>query len=211
MMWQSILKRGLDIIVSGVALFLLGPILLLIALAIRLDSPGPALFRQKRLGKGGASFEIYKFRTMLVGAPDLRNPDGSTQQPADDPRLTRVGRILRQASLDELPQLINVLRGEMSLVGPRPDQVDQLNYYTPEERRKLAVKPGITGLAQVSGRNAITWEQRKRLDLDYVERASLGLDLRILLKTLPTVLLQRGVFTSVATNQGNGEAEDKTL
>jgi undecaprenyl phosphate N,N'-diacetylbacillosamine 1-phosphate transferase len=191
---QVFVKRLMDISVSALALVVSFPALLIIALLVRLDSKGPSLFRQKRAGKDGEPFTCYKFRTMYVDAPDIRNLDGSTFNAKDDPRVTRIGRFLRMTSLDELPQLINILKGEMSLVGPRPDQVDQLQYYTEEEKRKLLVKPGITGLAQINGRNAVPWEQRKRLDLEYVEKQSVGLDLRILLLTIPCILRQRGIF-----------------
>ncbi len=129
-----------------------------------------------------------------------RNPDGSAFAGETDPRVTPVGRILRRTSLDELPQLFNVLKGDMSLVGPRPDQVDQLRYYTDRERKKLEVRPGITGLAQISGRNSITWEQRKALDVEYVERKSFWLDLRILLKTLPYFILRKDIHTDAGSN-----------
>ncbi|MEO8425614.1 MAG: sugar transferase [Verrucomicrobiota bacterium] len=191
------MKRALDIIVSATALVVLSPMLLFLALLVRLTSRGPALFCQERLGRHGTPFEFYKFRTMRLNAPDIRNPDGSTFNAEDDPRVTPVGRFLRKTSLDELPQLINVLKGEMSLVGPRPDKTDQAKLYTEQDRRKLLVKPGITGLAQISGRNTITWEQRKRLDVHYVENQSLCLDFRILFKTLPYVVLRRDVFINV--------------
>jgi len=187
------LKRTLDLIVSSMALILLSPLYLLIAITIRLTSGAPVLFRQPRLGKGGVPFDIYKFRTMQVDAPDIRNPDGSAFTTSDDPRVIGVGRFLRKTSLDELPQLFNVFKGDMSLVGPRPDQVDQLVYYTGEEKQKLKVKPGITGLAQINGRNDISWEQRKQFDLQYVQDQSLQLDMLILLKTIPYVLSGRGV------------------
>ncbi|MCU1292848.1 MAG: glycosyl transferase, group 1 [Bryobacterales bacterium] len=192
-------KRLLDILISATALVLLGPLMLLIALAVRLASRGPALFRQQRLGRDGSAFTVYKFRTMFQDAADIRNPDGSAFTGRADPRVTSLGRFLRATSLDELPQLINVLRGEMSLVGPRPDQLDQIRYYTPTELNRLRVKPGITGLAQLSGRNSISWMQRKQLDLEYVERQSLWLDLEILLKTAPYVVMQRGVFEPSAS------------
>jgi undecaprenyl phosphate N,N'-diacetylbacillosamine 1-phosphate transferase len=189
-------KRVVDMVVSGSALLVLSPLFLLLAVLVRLTSAGPSLFCQKRLGKGGVPFTIYKFRTMYVNVPDLRNPDGSAYSAEDDPRVTPVGRLLRKTSLDELPQLFNVLRGDMSLVGPRPDQVDQRQYYSAAEQRKLEVKPGLTGLAQINGRNEIPWEQRKQLDLEYVERQSLGLDFSILARTVPYVLLRRDVSAS---------------
>jgi lipopolysaccharide/colanic/teichoic acid biosynthesis glycosyltransferase len=190
------LKRMIDVVVSAFALFVCLPFLVIVGLLIRMTSAGPAIFKQQRLGRNGEPYFIWKFRTMTQDAPDLRNADGSAYNSEDDPRVTRIGRMLRKTSLDELPQLLNVLGGEMSLVGPRPDQVDQLKYYSPAERRKLLVKPGITGLAQVSGRNSISWEQRKHLDLQYVENQSIGNDLRILVKTIPYVLLRKDVFVS---------------
>jgi undecaprenyl phosphate N,N'-diacetylbacillosamine 1-phosphate transferase len=188
-------ERLRDIIVASVALVLLAPLMALIALAVRLSSPGPALFRQWRLGLNGRPFQLLKFRTMIHNAPDLRNPDGSAYTGVDDPRVTPLGRFLRATSLDELPQLINVLKGEMSLVGPRPDQVDQLRFYTEREKERLKVRPGLTGLAQISGRNRITWEQRKALDVEYVERKSFWLDLVILVRTVPYVLLRKDVHS----------------
>jgi len=189
-------KRLLDLTGAAVLLVLLAPVLAAVALGVRLGSPGGALFRQLRLGRHGRPFQLLKFRSMYVNAPDLRNPDGSAVTGEHDPRVTPLGRFLRQTSLDELPQLINVLTGKMSLVGPRPDQVDQIRFYTGPEKRKLLVKPGITGLAQISGRNGIAWERRKALDLEYVERQSLRLDLAILLQTLPCVLLRRNINTA---------------
>jgi lipopolysaccharide/colanic/teichoic acid biosynthesis glycosyltransferase len=152
------------------------------------------LFRQERLGRGGVPFTLHKFRTMIENAPDQRNADGSTFIAPCDRRVTRLGRLLRSSSLDELPQLFNILSGEMSLVGPRPDQVDQARFYSGAEWRRNLVKPGITGLAQVSGRNAILWASRKQLDLEYVARQSVRLDLEILLRTVPCVLASRGIF-----------------
>jgi lipopolysaccharide/colanic/teichoic acid biosynthesis glycosyltransferase len=186
-------KRMLDLIGAGAGLALLSPLILAAAAAVKLSSRGPILFRQLRLGRNGVPFEILKFRSMHQGAPDLRNQDGSTFSGDNDPRVTPVGRWLRATSVDELPQLWNVLRGDMSLVGPRPDQCNQLPLYLPEERTKLAVRPGLTGLAQISGRNRISWEQRKRLDCQYVETWSLQMDLEILLRTIPYVLLRKNV------------------
>jgi len=185
------MARIRDLLIASALLLLLSPLLLACALAVRRSSPGPVLFRQRRLGLHGRPFWLLKFRSMIHNAPEVRNPDGSAYSGAGDPRVTPVGRFLRQTSLDELPQLLNVLRGEMSLVGPRPDQVDQLRFYTEDEKRKLRVKPGMTGLAQISGRNNIPWARRKALDLEYVERHSFWLDWGILLRTLPHVLLRR--------------------
>ncbi|HEY2012269.1 MAG TPA: sugar transferase [Bryobacteraceae bacterium] len=191
-----ILKRLLDISVSAAALLLLAPALLAIAIGVRLSSSGPVLFRQSRLGKDGRPFLLFKFRSMFHNSPDLRNPDGSTYSGSQDARVTRIGQFLRKTSLDELPQLFNVFRGDMSLVGPRPDQVDQLKFYSESEKRKLQLKPGITGLAQISGRNQIPWERRKALDIEYVESWSFWLDLRLLARTIPFVLFQKDVYTA---------------
>jgi undecaprenyl phosphate N,N'-diacetylbacillosamine 1-phosphate transferase len=163
---------------------------------VRLTSPGPALFRQSRLGRDGVPFTLYKFRTMRVGAPDRRNSDGSTYSAPDDTRVTPLGRFLRATSLDELAQLVNVVRGDMSLVGPRPELLDQLLFYSESDKRRLLVRPGITGLAQLSGRNSLAWRERRQLDLEYVERRSLRLDLSILFRTLPYVLRRRGIYAT---------------
>ena len=186
------MSRALDVLLAA-ALAALWPLLLACAIAVRWSSPGPILFIQWRLGRDGLPFRLYKFRSMFQDAPDRRNADGSAYSGDDDPRLTPLGRWLRRTSLDELPQLVNVLRGDMALVGPRPDLVDQLAYYTDQERAKLAVRPGLTGLAQISGRNNISWPRRKALDVEYVERRSLGLDLAILLRTVPYVLLRKDI------------------
>jgi lipopolysaccharide/colanic/teichoic acid biosynthesis glycosyltransferase len=191
------MKRLMDILCSAVALLLLSPLIAALAIAVRVSSEGPVFFRQWRLGRHGAPFSILKFRTMVQNAPDLRNPDGSTSSGPADPRVTPLGRWLRATSLDELPQLWNVLIGEMSLVGPRPDQVDQLRFYTTEERSKLNVRPGMTGLAQISGRNSISWERRKALDREYVAHWSLEMDLAILCKTIPYVLRRADIHEKV--------------
>ena len=189
------MKRGMDLLVSAGAILLLSPLFFACALAVALSSPGPILFQQRRLGRNASPFTLRKFRSMYQNVPDPRNPDGSTQTKPNDPRVTKVGRFLRRTSLDELPQLFNVVRGDMSLVGPRPDQVDQLRFYTQTEKRKLNVKPGITGLAQISGRNNISWERRKCLDVEYVDRQSIWLDLSILARTIPYVLRGKDIHT----------------
>lgn len=191
---QRFVKRLIDVTGALFALTICGPLFVAIAVAIRLDSKGSVWFRQKRLARGAKPFMVYKFRTMIENAPDLRNPDGSSFNAANDSRVTKIGAFLRKTSLDELPQFINVLFGSMSLVGPRPDQADQCQYYTPEEWRRTLVKPGITGLAQINGRNAISWAARKQMDLEYVDRQSLSLDLQILFKTIPYVMGSRDVY-----------------
>jgi lipopolysaccharide/colanic/teichoic acid biosynthesis glycosyltransferase len=179
------LKLALEWGIALAGLVALAPALLALALAVALDSPGPVLFRQARLGRGGRVFTMYKFRTLRwdPAAPPRLRPDGSTVVEAQDERLTRTGRWLRRG-LDELPQLWNVLRGEMSLIGPRPDEPFQGAFYTPEERRKLSVPPGITGLPQVLGRTNIPWKERIQMDLAYIDQHSFRCDLWIAARTL---------------------------
>jgi len=207
-----LIKRLFDFVVSLVALILLTPLLILIAVVIMLNSPGPFIFRQTRIGKGGTPFTCYKFRTMTDGADQtvyeqfikdvMHSVPGSDKDSKDvpfrlktgwvDSRITRSGRWLRITSLDELPQLFNVLRGEMSIIGPRPDMPLSVEGYTEFERRRLEVLPGITGLWQVSGRANLTVRQMFELDVRYVEEKSLWLDLEIFLKTIPAVLRRDG-------------------
>jgi undecaprenyl phosphate N,N'-diacetylbacillosamine 1-phosphate transferase len=200
-MWQAAAKRAIDMAGSSMALVLLSPLMVLIAFAIRLDLSGSALFRQQRLARGGVAFTLFKFRTMIVDAPDIRNDDGSTFNSPADARVTRVGHFLRRTSLDELPQLFNVLIGEMSLVGPRPDQVDQARFYSDAEWSRSVVKPGITGLAQISGRNALSWAVRTQIDLEYVGHQSLLLDLRILWQTIPYVLASQDIYINEVSEE----------
>jgi exopolysaccharide biosynthesis polyprenyl glycosylphosphotransferase len=196
-----LLKRVFDVAASSFALVVCAPLLPIIALAIKLDSRGPLLFLQTRAGLRGVPFRVYKFRTMREGADqmldDLVRFD-ELPEPAfklrRDPRVTRVGRLLRRLSLDELPQLVNVLKGEMSIVGPRPEQIELVRRYRPEHRFRLAVKPGITGSMQVFGRGALTFSERLAVELDYVENLSLSRDLRILLQTLPAIFRGTGAY-----------------
>ncbi len=174
-------KRALDVGLAGGGLLVAGPAMAAIAVAIKADDRGPVLYTQERIGRNGRTFKLLKFRTMK-DAPIRYNADGSTRVDANDDRVTRVGKYLRGA-LDELPQLINVLRGEMSLVGPRPEMASQRHMYRPGDERKLVARPGITSLAIVHGRNDIPWAERIAIDLRYVERWSLLLDLRILAQT----------------------------
>ncbi|MBZ6006055.1 sugar transferase [Paraclostridium bifermentans] len=191
------IKNVLDKVFGLILLILLAPILLIIAFAIKLDSRGPIIFKQKRLGKNGNIFEIYKFRTMYVDAPDIRNEDGSTFNSDNDPRVTRVGNVLRKTSLDELTQIFNILKGEMSFIGPRPDLPDHYELYTDFDKRKLLVKPGVTGYAQCNGRNNIEWKNRIEMDIFYIENYSILLDVQILIKTALSVLKSEGVNKSV--------------
>jgi lipopolysaccharide/colanic/teichoic acid biosynthesis glycosyltransferase len=180
------LKRVIDITASLILLVVLAPLMLVIALAIVCDSPGGAFFRQRRAGFQGREFEVVKFRSMRPGQPGQGHATGIR-----DPRITRLGGLLRRTSLDELPQFFNVLTGDMSLVGPRPLLLSSIR---PEERIRLKMRPGVTSLAAVSGRQSITWDERIALDRRYVENWSLWLDIRILCKTIPVALSQANVY-----------------
>jgi lipopolysaccharide/colanic/teichoic acid biosynthesis glycosyltransferase len=187
------LPRAADVAIAALGLALASPLLLVSAIAIKLDSRGPVLYRQPRVGLGGAVFELFKLRTMRRGS----DPTGvGTAVVAGDPRVTRTGRILRRFSLDELPNLLNVLRGEMAIVGPRATLLAQAELYTERQRRRLELRPGVTGWAQINGRAGIPWEERIELDVWYVENRSLGLDLRILARTPAVLLRGRGASAS---------------
>jgi lipopolysaccharide/colanic/teichoic acid biosynthesis glycosyltransferase len=180
-----------DLILAGLGLLAASPFLLVAAIAIKLTSRGPVIYRQKRIGKDGVPLELYKLRTMQLGA----DPVGvGTPVLAGDPRVTSVGRVLRRFSLDEIPNLVNVLRGDMAIVGPRPTLQAQVDLYTPRQRRRLEVKPGMTGWAQVNGRAGIPWEERIELDVWYVDHRSLGLDLRILARTVRLLVTGHGLY-----------------
>jgi lipopolysaccharide/colanic/teichoic acid biosynthesis glycosyltransferase len=184
-------KCLLDVLAAALLLGLMGPLMLVIGLLIRLGSAGPAIFRQERAGKGGKPFVCYKFRTMRSDV----DPYGASPRDGSDPRITRIGRWLRETSLDELPQLLNVLKGQMSLVGPRPLYIRQAAEWDARQRRRLEVKPGLTGLAQISGRADLTIEDKLELDVRYVEQAGLWLDLCILWRTFLLVLTRRqGIY-----------------
>jgi lipopolysaccharide/colanic/teichoic acid biosynthesis glycosyltransferase len=184
-------KRALDLLIAGIGSLLTAPVIGLLALAVRLESRGHPIYRQTRAGRDGAPFSIYKLRTMVRGAEFTGA--GLAIQEGDD-RITRVGAFLRRYSLDELPNLWNVIRGEMSVVGPRPTIPIQVEQYTEHQRGRLAVKPGITGWAQINGRASLPWSERIELDIWYVEHQSLALDLRILARTVRLVLRGQGLY-----------------
>jgi exopolysaccharide biosynthesis polyprenyl glycosylphosphotransferase len=199
--WQHTVKRGLDVVLSGLALIVLIPLVAILAVLIRVESPGGLLYRQERVGRGGRTFMLYKLRSMRDGADQLRSDlqtlneaSGPLFKIRDDPRLTRLGRWMRRLSLDEIPQLWNVLRGEMSLVGPRPPLPSEVDDYEAWHLRRLEIAPGMTGLWQVSGRSDLTFDEMVMLDLFYAENWSVWLDLKILLRTVPTVLLRSGAY-----------------
>jgi lipopolysaccharide/colanic/teichoic acid biosynthesis glycosyltransferase len=198
---RRVIRRAIDILVSSLALAVSSPVLALAAVAIRLESPGPVIYRQPRAGRDGHEFDVLKLRTMVDGAEHI----GAGLAVAEhDPRITRVGTLLRRTSLDELPNLLNVLRGEMSLIGPRPTLPVQVAQYTERQRRRLTVKPGMTGWAQVNGRASLPWTQRIELDLYYIENRTLALDLKILARTGAMVLGGSGVYKG-ATGGWEGE------
>ncbi|MGI8962662.1 MAG: sugar transferase, partial [Bryobacteraceae bacterium] len=187
------IKRTLDILLAGAAVVVFSPVLAAVAICVRITSPGPALFRQKRLGLNGDVFTIFKFRTMVVHeASSLAEKVVHSA----DPRITRLGNILRDFRLDELPQLFNVIRGEMSIVGPRPLTPDFYEYYTDRDKRRLLLPPGITGWQQVNGASEHSWAERIALDIWYVENANIWLDLRIIWRTVGVALTREGVYAS---------------
>ena len=186
---DNAIKRLFDLTVAGLGLSLLSPLLLTLAWMIRHEDGGPIFYVHQRVGKDGVLFPFFKFRTMAVGS----DKDGY-EIAAGDGRITRVGHFLRRWSIDEVPQLLNVLRGEMSLIGPRPTLAYQVEAYTPRQRGRLAVRPGLTGLAQVKGRNSLTWPERIELDLEYIENYSLALDLQILRATFGAVVNPDGIY-----------------
>ena len=190
MFFFKILKRIIDIIISLSALIILLPFLLLIAIAVKAGSKGPAVIKQERAGKNGSPFIFYKFRTMRTDA----DPFGPSPKSGRDPRLTGFGRILREYSLDELPQLYNILRGDMSIVGPRPLYLSQIAEWNERQKKRLLVRPGLTGLAQISGRGELTREEKLELDVKYVETASFAADMKIVLATIAHVFNRKGIY-----------------
>jgi lipopolysaccharide/colanic/teichoic acid biosynthesis glycosyltransferase len=189
-------SRPLDALLAALLLVLLSPLLLAAIVAIRLESRGPVLYRQLRVGKDGVPFELWKLRTMVPGAEAM---GAGIYVLEGDPRITRIGRLLRRLSLDELPNLVNVLKGDMALVGPRPTIREQVDRYTERQRRRLEVKPGITGWAQVNGRTSLPWPERIELDVWYVDHRSLLLDLRILARTAWLLARGHGLYSEDPT------------
>jgi lipopolysaccharide/colanic/teichoic acid biosynthesis glycosyltransferase len=185
-------SRALDLLVASLGLVVTAPLLALAAILIKLESRGPIFYRQRRVGLGGAPFELWKLRTMVPGAESM---GAGIYVVEGDSRITRAGRLLRRFSLDELPNLINVVRGEMAIVGPRPTVQEQVDRYTDRQRRRLEVKPGITGWAQINGRTSLQWPERIELDVWYVEHRSLRLDLRILARTVRLLATGHGLYS----------------
>jgi undecaprenyl phosphate N,N'-diacetylbacillosamine 1-phosphate transferase len=192
--YERFFKRPLDVLGASIGLVVLSPALAVIAIAVRLTSNGPTLFRQVRVGRHGTTFVMFKFRTMIVDAPDIRNADGTTFNATNDPRVTALGRMLRLTSLDELPQLVNIVRGEMSIVGGRPDLPEGVATYLPHQQARLRVRPGLTSWAMLHGRNNVPLSRRRDLDAWYAENVGLLLDLRIIIGTVGVVLRREGVI-----------------
>ncbi len=199
--WYRTMKRGIDISLSLIGILLTLPVWVVVAIAIKCDSRGPVIFKQIRVGKDGHLFTFYKFRSMHLGAEEMKiklkhlsTAEGPIFKIKDDPRVTRIGRFLRRTTLDELPQLFNVLKGEMSLVGPRPPLPEEVALYTPLQRKRLDVTPGLTCLWQVSGRSEVSFSEWVQLDLYYIQHQSLLLDIKILIRTIPAVLSRRGAY-----------------
>jgi lipopolysaccharide/colanic/teichoic acid biosynthesis glycosyltransferase len=201
---DSVIRRVVDILVSAAVLLLTSPLLAVAVIAIRLESAGHPIYRQRRVGRDGRPFDVLKLRTMVDGAEHI---GAGLAVNENDARITRVGAWLRRTSLDELPNLLNVLRGEMSLIGPRPTVPAQVEQYTARQRGRLLVKPGITGWAQVNGRTSLPWPERIELDLFYVEHRSLALDLKILARTVAIVLHGGGLYKGQSGGWDTGERD----
>jgi len=205
----AIFKRGFDIVVSLVTLLVLCPAFIVVIIAIRLGSKGPAIFKQERAGKDARPFIFYKFRTMSFDV----DPFGASPKSGDDLRITKIGKFLREYSLDELTQLFNILKGDMSIVGPRPLYVSQIQEWDDRQKKRLLVKPGLTGLAQISGRAALTREQKLEFDVEYVERASFGFDIKIIFETAKQAIIRKDIYENKYSEdeitRGENSAEDK--
>lgn len=193
-MYRKFFKRIKDVICAIILLPIMGILIVLAGLFIWLEDRGPIFYSSKRLGKAGIVFLMYKLRTMKVNAPDIRNEDGSTFNSATDLRQTRVGRLLRQTSIDEIPQIINIIKGDMSFVGPRPDLPEHLGYYDGTEIRKLSVLPGVTGFNQAFFRNSVQWRDRLQNDVYYADNVSFWLDLKILIHTIIGCVSQKSIY-----------------
>lgn len=197
-MYSKGIKRILDFIIGLMALPFIVVITLIMAPIIYFDDKGPIFYNASRLGKNGKPFKMYKYRSMMVNAPDIRNKDGSTYNGDDDPRVTKVGRFMRKTSIDELPQFLNVLLGDMSLIGPRPDPLDDMEIYTEYQKKKLNVRPGITGYNQAYYRNSVEQNEKFEHDVYYAENISFFLDIKIFFKTIATILTRDNVYNDAS-------------
>lgn len=204
-LYRKYFKRVFDFIFALLLMPIILPVIAMCGLLIVIEDRGPVFYLGKRLGKDGNVFKIYKLRTMKVNAPDIRNEDGSTFNSDSDPRLTRIGRVLRKTSIDELPQIINVLIGNMSFIGPRPDLPEHINYYKGDDIRKLEVLPGISGYNQAYYRNSIEWKGRLKNDIYYVDNISLWLDIKILFKTIEGIVFKKGIYSTNQISKFKGD------
>jgi undecaprenyl phosphate N,N'-diacetylbacillosamine 1-phosphate transferase len=199
-MYKKYFKRIFDLILSLIALPFWFIILILVALIIYFQDKGPIFYNAPRLGKDGKIFKMYKFRSMKVNAPDIRNEDGSTFNSEDDPRLTKIGKFIRKTSLDETPQLLNIIKGDMSIIGPRPDLPEHRELYEENEERKLEVRPGVSGYNQAYYRNTVPWKERIQHDIYYIDHLSLCLDIKIFFKTAVSVLKREDIYVVPANS-----------
>ena len=204
-MYRRFGKRCCDLVVGIIALPFVLVLIAVLGVMIHAEDKGPVFYNAERVGKGGRDFVMYKLRSMRVNAPDLVMEDGSTYNGADDPRMTRIGAFMRKTSLDEFPQFLNVLKGDMSVVGPRPDLRRETELYRGDEGRKLEVKPGVTGYAAVYGRNSLPWRERLKLDVYYVDHMSFALDLKVFFMTFATVFKQEGIYVEESAEEQDGE------
>ncbi|MCQ2316275.1 MAG: sugar transferase [Bacteroidales bacterium] len=195
-MYDRFVKRILDLILSIIGIVILLPVWIIVPVLIKMDDGGSVFYLSPRIGKNSKKILMYKFRSMKVGSEDIRNADGSTYNFADDPRVTKIGKVLRRTSIDELPQLFNVLKGEMSLIGPRASTWDMLDTYKPDEIDKMKVRPGITGYCQAYYRNALPARDKRVMDAWYANRVSFGLDMKIIFKTISTVFKKDNLYTN---------------
>lgn len=198
-MYKKYLKRIIDLIVSICALPIFIIFYIIIAPIIYFEDKGKIFYNGERLGRDGKIFKMYKFRTMKMNSEDIRNKDGSTYNGEDDPRVTKIGKVLRKTSIDELPQILNVLKGDMSIIGPRPDLPEHMKLYTNEEKRKLQVRPGITGYNQAYYRNSVEWKERIKNDIYYINHLTLIMDIKVFFKTIETIIKRENVY--IKTNK----------
>jgi lipopolysaccharide/colanic/teichoic acid biosynthesis glycosyltransferase len=204
-MYRKYFKRIFDFVLALVALPFWFIILIIIGPTIYIQDKGPIFYNAERLGKDGRIFKMYKFRSMKVNAPDLRNEDGSTFNSENDPRLTKIGRFIRKTSIDETPQLLNIIKGDMSIIGPRPDLPEHRVLYEGNEKRKLEVRPGVSGYNQAYFRNTIPWKDRIKNDIYYIDHLTFFLDVKIILKTAISVLNREAIFVEQKSKDKNGE------
>ena len=204
-MYRNFFKRIFDLVLSIIALPFWMIILVIVGPMIYFQDKGSIFYNASRLGKDGKIFKMYKFRSMKMNAPDLRNEDGSTFNAEDDPRLTKIGKFIRKTSLDETPQLLNIIKGDMSIIGPRPDLPEHMELYEGNEARKLEIRPGVTGYNQAFFRNTIPWKERIKNDIYYIDHLSMWMDIKVFFKTAVSVLKREDVFVEQKSENKNGE------